>query len=502
MFTEEDRLLVKADDEIYGDFQGRKIGAYSNTGIIMDCLSNVIEEMDSYKIFIAFDIFMLCMSGIMMYSALEKFAKCNKSKLFALIVSLIYVMGYPLNSLLFGFEYLSLGILIVCTIFHMIYYFEKEELKFNFYLIIFALLNFGLFCSYYMFVPFIYSALWIYFCIHSHEGETKKGLLKFILPRKDDSNSILLLSITLLVPFILGFIYHLMPELYGIFYSEPKTAIKKSLDYSSYILSHSFKLNGYIYVNYYSDIILFVPLAVYYIYKKIKEKEWNKFEILALVTLIIFIIVLFICVKLGKVSEYFLMKNYFVLWLILIYMNFKSLMNVFEKDKIIPSLILGSYVFIVAINLIFVNMPLNHDNVNENLLNVAEIFGVNKTMILDRPKDVNFDEIEILKYARDNLDFLYGDIEVLGEDEQTYWVYVLLRYVNYDEELDEYGSLYGGQEKLFMKYLNSMKKIGKVDYMIYFKRCEFYEKAKDKLFENAEILYENDAGGIVRYINR
>ena len=33
MFTEEDRLLIKVEDEIYGDFQGRKIGSYSNTEI-------------------------------------------------------------------------------------------------------------------------------------------------------------------------------------------------------------------------------------------------------------------------------------------------------------------------------------------------------------------------------------------------------------------------------------------------------------------------------------
>ncbi len=500
MFTEEDRLLIKVDDEIYGDFQGRKIGSYSNTGIIMECLSNVVSEIDCYKIFIAFDIFVLCMSGIMMYSTLEKFTKCNKSKLLALAVSIIYVMGYPLNSLLFGFEYLSLGILVVCTILHMIYYFEKEELKFVFYLIIFALLNFGLFSSYYMFVPFTYSALWIYFCRRSHKQGTKETKIKWItpfFPRKEDINSILLISITLVVPFVLGFVYHLVPELYSIFYNG---SVEKALDYSSYILSHSFKLDGYIYINYYSSIILFVPLTVYYIYKRIKAKEWNNFEILEFAGLIIFMIILFICVKLEKVSEYFLMKNYFILWLMVIYINFKSLIDIFDKDKIVAGLILGVYVFIIVVNLIFINMPLNHDNVNESLWNVAEIFGVNKTMILERPKDVTPEEIEVLKYAKDNLDFLYGDIEILGEDEQTYWVYVLLRYVSYYDELDEYGSLYGGQEKLFMKYKNAINRIGKVDYMIYFKRCEFYERAKDKLFENAEVLYENDAGGIVRYM--
>lgn len=50
-----------------------------------------------------------------------------------------------------------------------------------------------------------------------------------------------------------------------------------------------------------------------------------------------------------------------------------------------------------------------------------------------------------------------------------------------------------------MKYLKSPEKIGKVDYIIYFKKAEFYERTKETLFENAEIIYENEAGGIVKY---
>ena len=59
-----------------------------------------------------------------MYSTLEKFTKSKGSKILCLIVSIIYVMGYPLNSLLFGFEYLSMGILIFGAIIQMVYYFD------------------------------------------------------------------------------------------------------------------------------------------------------------------------------------------------------------------------------------------------------------------------------------------------------------------------------------------------------------------------------------------
>lgn len=113
VFAEQEKLLNFYEDDAYGVSQGRKIGSYVNSGIIMQCFSNVIDEIDYYNIFIAFGIFVLFMTGAMMFNTLEKYAKSNKRKILALLVSIIYVLGYPFNSLIFGFEYLSMGILIL-----------------------------------------------------------------------------------------------------------------------------------------------------------------------------------------------------------------------------------------------------------------------------------------------------------------------------------------------------------------------------------------------------
>lgn len=146
--------------------------------------------------------------------------------------------------------------------------------------------------------------------------------------------------------------------------------------------------------------------------------------------------VLFVGLKLELVSSYFLMKNYFALWIILIYLNYRSLIKISEESKIVSYMIIGIYVFIIAINLIFIKMPINHDNINERITNIAEIFGVNKTIIVNRREDLNPKEIEVLKYAKQNLNFEEDEIEILGEDEQIYWAYSLLRYINYDEEVE------------------------------------------------------------------
>lgn len=489
VFAKQDSLLNLNTDEVYGNYEGRKIGSYVNSGIIMKCCSSFMDEIDYYKVFIGFGIFILFMTGAMMYSTLEKFAKTKGGKTLALIVSLIYVMGYPLNSLLFGFEYLSLGILVLGTIIHMIYYFEKEELKFPFYIIIFALLNFDVFCSYYMFVPYTYSALWIYFCIHS-----KKTNRKIIC-----KENVIILSVTLLIPFFLGYIYHLAPNIYNILHLDAWEALKNSLTFSSGILNYSFTLYGYIYVNFYSNMLLLMPLTIYYIYKKIKKKEYFSYDIIFLAFLILFMGILGLGVIFDKVSVYFLMKNYYALWLILLYMNFKGLMYLYDKDKAKPWAIITFYVMLIMFNLLFIDAPLGKEpkNKNENIVNVVEIFGVNKTIIVDREEDYNLDEIEILRYAKEHLDFDNDTIEFMGDPEQLFWEYGLLGYVNYDDFLDD--PQYGGQDRLTLKAMNAYKKIGKVNYMVYFNRSNFYKEVEDIIFKNGEVIYENDAGGIIKY---
>lgn len=113
IFSEQDRLINTNDDKVYGMFHGRKIASYVNSGLIMKSVSDVVDEIDYYNIFIGFGVFVLFMTGAIMYNALEKFTKSKYCKILALIVSVIYVLGYPLNSFLFGFEYLSLGVLML-----------------------------------------------------------------------------------------------------------------------------------------------------------------------------------------------------------------------------------------------------------------------------------------------------------------------------------------------------------------------------------------------------
>ena len=481
VFSQEEKLLNFYKDEVYGISQGRKIGSYVNSGIIMQCFSNIIDEIDYYNIFIAFGIFVLFMTGAIMFNILEKYTKSRSGKILALIVSIVYVLGYPFNSLLFGFEYLSMGILLLEAILLMVYYFENGEFKFSYYVVLFAFLNFELFCSYYMFVPFTYPALWIYFCIYSKKNYNK------ILCKKN----ITLLGVTLLIPFVLGYIYHLAPGIYNILNMNVQDAMSNAANRTSYISGKGFAAYGYIYVNFYSNLILLI-------YKKIREKRFISFDVIEFIFLVLFIVLLLVGIKFDKVSPYYTMKNYYALSMLVFYMNFRGLMYIYEKSNKIPFIIVTGYILLIIFNLIFIKAPLGKGPYNdyENVFNFVEIYGVNKTIIVDRKEDYNLKEIEIMKYAKSNLDFENSQIEIMGDSEQLLWGYDLLRYVNYDELFETYTY---GQTRLALKAMMVYQKIGKVDYIIYFNKSYYYNLLRDRVFENGEIIFRNEAGGIIKY---
>lgn len=485
MFSENESLLITNKDEVYNNFTTRKTVSYVNSGLIMKCFNGVIDSYYNYNIFICFGIFVLFITAGAMYTTISAFSIDNKTRFLAFIVSLIYTMGYPLNSFLFGFEYLSMGILLICLIFDMVHYFKVKELKMVYIITIFALLNFGVFSAYYMFVPFLYPALWLYFCIDSYEKD------KSIFTKKN----ILLLVTTLLIPFFLGIIYFIIPSIYGVIINSTIDA-KTMLNYSSSLVGRGLATYGYIYVNLYSNMLLLLPMAIYFIVKKWKE---NKFAIMNMIFCIAFIELMLVGFLFGKVSIYYLTKNYFALWFILFYLNYKGLVELYKKHPKVSFGLVGFYSILIVLNLLFVDTTLENRELNENErpTTVVEVFGANKTIIKDKKTDLYLGELEILKYFEDNISY-DKKTEVVGNMEQGYWAYTLTRYVNNKDN----AITWHGQSGLTKKMIQLRSGIKDADYIIYFNRTNRYKILKDEIHELGTTIFENEYGGIVKCNNQ
>lgn len=480
MFEENDSLLITDKDEMYGSFKTRKTVSYVNSGLIMKCLNGIMDSFNYYIVFIIFGIFVLFITSWAMFTTLSAFAVDKKTRFLAFFISLIYTMGYPLNSFLFGFEYLSMGILLIGLIFDLVYYFKNKEIKTIYLIIMFALLNFGVFSAYYMFVPFLYPALWLYFCMHTYEKN------KTIFTKKN----ICLLVITLLIPFVLGFIYHLAPDIYGVL-NNKDIQTDTVLNYSSHIVGKGLSVYGYIYVNLYSNMLLLLPIPIYLIIKKWKD---NKFSAMNMIFCIAFIEILLVGFLFDKVSIYYLSKNYFALWFILFYMNYKGLVEIYKKYPKVSFGLVGFYTILIVLNLLFVDTTLENQelNPNETPAAVVEVFGANKTILKYKKTDLYKEELEVLKYFTDNISF-DNKVEIIGDMEQGYWTYTLTRYINNKD-----GEITGrGQDGLTIKMLKTKDDMEDADYIIYFNRTNRYKAYKQRIHELGDIVFENEYGGIV-----
>ena len=479
-FMQDERLLTVSEDKVFKSFESRKFASYVNSGLIMKCFEEKIDIIDNYVIFIAFGIFILYLTGYLIYFVMCNFAKNTKAKVLALILSILCIWGYPLNSLLFGFEYMSLSFTIILAIIEMMIIIKEDKIKMSYNLIILFLLNFGLFCSYYMFVPFVYPAEWIYLCIYSYKKD-KKIICK---------NNILMLTITLLVPFVLGYIYHMEPNIYKILINKTINT-DEILDIPIRLMESGFNTFGYIYTNLYSNFIMLVPLALYVVIRKFKE---NKFLSILFIFNVLYIVVLLVGRALDKVSYYYLSKNYFTLWIIIFILNFRGLMYIFEKQENISVMLVTLYVGILIIYLVSVPTIMRNDEVvtsRENAFTVMDIYGANKDIIKNRSSDFLHTEIDLLKYANNKYD-LADDYIIVGDVEQIHWTYVFLQNIQENEVTKKKS----GQNKIDYTYLETKNMLKDSKYIICFTRTSQYRRRREaiqnieKLNDGTVILYE------------
>ena len=123
------------------------------------------------------------------------------------------------------------------------------------------------------------------------------------------------------------------------------------------------------------------------------------------------------------------------------------------------------------------------------------MFGANKTILKYKKTDFYKDELELLKYLKDNISY-DNKVEIVGDMEQGYWAYTLTRYLNNKEQ--EYTGK--GQNGLTLKMINAKNDIEKADYIIYFNRTDYYKSLKERIHELGNIVFENSSGGIVKCI--
>lgn len=463
-FYENESLLLTVDN--IKSSNAMMPGAYSNIGILFKTFAPWIGETNLYQVFIGFDIFALFLSGMMFFVTIKKYIKTTLTYFIAGALSIIYLLGYPLNNMLFGYFYLGIGVLAINAIVAIMQDWKEED-KLNTWHMIptIFLLCFELFFSYYLFVPPIYGAIFIYYLFYFHK---QKG--KWI-----NKNMVLWSIITLIAPAIMGFCYHVLPGL---------------LSTTQIQVGNVIQLEGYIYRNLFSNILLFVPFAIYYL---VKEKK-IQFDMISIIIWIIYMCVLYVSIFKLNISTYYFFKTYFVLWQFAIYLTFRGICYLVEENKygkIIASVYIGFYILLMIHSFLTSNVPVIKDtfNKNEKITDVMDIFGINKTVLLRVDVDYTIEEIEILNYVKENnIQLKNNNALILADQRQEFWFWAMLKY-QFKTNL-EYATT-----KDHIKLWNN----DGYEYLIYFNRSKYYKSYKDMLnLNDSEVIFKNNSGAIIK----
>jgi hypothetical protein len=296
-------------------------------------------------------------------------------------------MGYLLNSVQYGFSYLTIGLNIVCAILLIIELLKEGNTKIGYVTIALAFANFGLFFSYYLFVPVIYLMELIWIIVEIKKNKQKIFSIK----------NVMFIFITLI-----------LPALYGIFYF----VIKAFLQTSDAPFTHANTAGG-IYTNYATNILIFMPIAIWYVIKNIKK---NDIYIYGLILTIAFAVGMFALMKCGIVSEYYFMKVFYLAWIFVWIINVKG---VLQNKKLIWYVL--TVVAVIAINLCFIK--------NDKLDSLIDIYKESVSNFQSGTL-VTEEQKSIVKYYRDNLEQSFDDIAVYSNAETTgedVWLYSLFR---------------------------------------------------------------------------
>ncbi len=353
--------------KIYG-FSTYMPGHYVNLGILFKSLSIFITNTKGFvNLFIIFELFILYLSGSLMYSLLSKGKSSKKGIIFAFIFTISYILGYQLNSEISGFSYLSLGMCIIISIIIMLEYVNNKKISKPINLILLFLLNFSLFFTYYFFVPVVYSAIFIKLLL-----ENRKKIFTY-------QNIISILYI-LVFPFICGIYYFYLSE----WIKGGKIAGINAIN-----------MEGDIYESAILNFIIFTIFIIAKILNDIKRKKKYNFINYLLIMEILFILILYIGTKLNLVSTYYFNKAYYLLWILTIIISYKGCMILISKRSRVKKI---TYLYMILI-ILFIGITL----LKEKCDFCNNIYNRNLNTLSNSEVVISNEYFEIIDYYKNNL---------------------------------------------------------------------------------------------------
>lgn len=301
-------------------------------------LSIGLFGVPEYYIYEMFDISILFLSSLIFYVLIMDKIKGKLGFVLTMLLLWLFMFGYPYNSYLYGFSYLSLGVMFVIGLLCVVpFLFSKEKIPTWFAITLISLLAMGVIFSYCLFVPGVFAAVCLYIFVKDF-GEEGKTYFK-ILKKK----TLIVTGILLLIT-IFGIGYLFVPT----FFIADQSNLVEAL-----------KNDGGMYTEKYVNFVFYALFGILYlvdIFLKIRKKEF-KIEFLDIFSwvFVAYFIVIYLGLVGGLISKYYFFKLYYILWVCVLAITIKLVNEYVQKKyfKIFLPIYEGAWVLLVIFTIVF-----------------------------------------------------------------------------------------------------------------------------------------------------
>lgn len=317
-FADNMKVLSKIDNKTGYNFKTMQTGAYINTGILMAVARELVPSMHDFKIFKIFEVMMFTVNNLAFYMLISDKLKNKKDFVVATVFILLYSFAYTYTSLLYGFSYLSVSIAFASMIFYLARVYEEGVVSTLVVDKLIVIACIGLIFSYCLFVPCMYAFICIYVFIVDSRKLNEKKYFKIL-----HKNTIALTSVLLLVT-ILSICYLVIPTF---------------TDSDQNRLTDAIGFVGQTYTQLFVDFVFYIPLAIFFIAKTIKNKKANM-ETVAFLIILFQTLLELIGVVIGFVSAYYYYKIYFIIYILFVAMAV-SVYTDSDNSKDLKAMLIG-----------------------------------------------------------------------------------------------------------------------------------------------------------------
>lgn len=430
--------------------------------LFMETLGAFSTVDQFYRWYVLADVIHLGMAAAVFYAIVRRHSKGLYMQIAVIIMSFLYVVGYPMNSTLFGFTYLGMSVTLIGMLILILDMYLADEVPKWFGIVAMMLGCLGLIETYAMFVPVVYFA--VIFCIFRRQHAAGKLISK---------DTVLICLAVFLIPCMIGFWYTYR----GVFADGMTVA-------------NAISNEGGCYRELYSNFLFFIPGAILGYVELIRKKK-QSLAVFLTPFLFVFMAVVFVMTLTGRTSSYYYYKLYYPLWLVILLLNVYAAAWAVSQTRLLLTMAVGVW---CVMALVFVgNIETKIQTKNPNLIletrasHFVDVIGF------------NFAWFKMPEYPTEHLDLYHYVYQSLLEEEKGRVPAVLAYEDSYWFE-NVTNQQFLGWDYYRMDLAELEQKINEsgADYVLVMRNAPLYYNNSDR-FDSLERVYENDAGFVVKW---